>query len=257
MFRLTGEIRRDDGRIGRAVGNDHRLGRSSDHVDADAAEQHALGLGDIIVAGADDDVGGMAREIAIGKRRHALHAAEREHRIGAGQSHGVKDRGIDALVALGRRRRDDVFNARRFCRAHAHNRGRGMGVSPTGHVASGGRHRHETLADDQAVERFGFKRLLGVPLANGKVPDPGVGKPQIILDGLRQGLLRVAKPVLGNDNVAVPAIELARIIARGVLAARLDFSQHLRHHPRRVGVGVHRLLQGPLEIALPQFGLLT
>ena len=47
--------------VGGVVGDHQDLGRAGEHVDADAAEEDALGLGDVLVAGPDDDVGRACR----------------------------------------------------------------------------------------------------------------------------------------------------------------------------------------------------
>ena len=58
------------------VGDDQRLGRAGEQVDADAAEQLALGLGDEGVARADQDVDRRDRLRAERPSRHRLDAAE-------------------------------------------------------------------------------------------------------------------------------------------------------------------------------------
>ena len=57
---LADQVAGDDGRVGRVVGDHRHLGRPGEHVDADLAEQGALGLGDELVARADDHVGRLA-----------------------------------------------------------------------------------------------------------------------------------------------------------------------------------------------------
>jgi hypothetical protein len=49
------------------VGDHGTLGRTRNHIDAHTAEQHALGLGHEAVTRADDDVGLVATEDAIGQ----------------------------------------------------------------------------------------------------------------------------------------------------------------------------------------------
>jgi hypothetical protein len=83
-------------RVGRVVGEDQAVGGPRDHVDADAAEQDALGLGDELVAGADDDIGLGQTEKAEGHGRDTLHAAHGEDLVGAADLGGVDDRRGDA-----------------------------------------------------------------------------------------------------------------------------------------------------------------
>ena len=75
--------------VGAVVGDDRDLGRAGEQVDADLAEELALGLGDVGVARADDDVGlGQALD-AVGHRGQRLDAAEREDVVGARGVHRV------------------------------------------------------------------------------------------------------------------------------------------------------------------------
>ena len=53
---LGQQVDRDMARVVRGIGQDHHLGGAGDAVDADPAEDLALGLGDIGIAGADDAV---------------------------------------------------------------------------------------------------------------------------------------------------------------------------------------------------------
>ena len=69
----------------RLVGDDQGLGRAGEEVDADAAVELALGLGDIGVARPDQHVDGLDR---LGAERHGadrLHAAEAVDHVGAGE----------------------------------------------------------------------------------------------------------------------------------------------------------------------------
>ena len=69
------EVDRDDRRIRGLVGDDRDLRGPGEDVDADLAEERALGLGHVLVAGADDDVRGLAGEEPEGERGDRLHAA--------------------------------------------------------------------------------------------------------------------------------------------------------------------------------------
>ena len=65
---LRQEIGRDPGGIGGLVGDDQHFGRAGDHVDADGAEDLALGGGDIGVARPDDLVDRRDGLGAVGER---------------------------------------------------------------------------------------------------------------------------------------------------------------------------------------------
>ena len=53
---MTSQIGGDDIRVGGLVGKDQAVGGAGEHVDADAAVEDALGFGDELVAGADQNV---------------------------------------------------------------------------------------------------------------------------------------------------------------------------------------------------------
>ena len=63
-------------RIGGSIGEDHDLGRSGDHIDADDAEHPALGGRDIGVARTDDLGDRRDGRRPIGQRGHGLRAAD-------------------------------------------------------------------------------------------------------------------------------------------------------------------------------------
>ena len=89
----------------RLVGDDQRLGRPGEEIDADAAEQLPLGLGDIGIAGPDDHVD---RRDGLGAERHGgdrLHAAEHEDLVGAAEMHGRDDCRMQARRGTAARRR--------------------------------------------------------------------------------------------------------------------------------------------------------
>ena len=110
MLGLAEQVGGADFAVDAVVGDDQRLGRAGEQVDADAAEQLALGLGHIGVAGADDHVD---RRDRLGAERHrgdGLHAAEHIDFVGAAEMHGGDDRRM--RPALERRRAgDDALHA--------------------------------------------------------------------------------------------------------------------------------------------------
>ena len=89
------------------VGDDGDLGRPGEQVDPNPAEQLALGLGDIGVAGADDHVGRVEALDSERHRRERLDAAEAEDLIGAGGRHRVAASPGRCPRRLRRRTRDD------------------------------------------------------------------------------------------------------------------------------------------------------
>src|SRR3546814_19395103 len=69
MLGLREQIHCDPARIGIAIADDDDLARAGNRVDADAAEDRALGGGDIGVARPDDLVDRRNRRRAIGERK--------------------------------------------------------------------------------------------------------------------------------------------------------------------------------------------
>ena len=103
MLCLTDEIGRDNGRIRTLVGEDQTVGGAGEHIDADPPEEDPFGLGDELIAGADQNIGCRQPEQSKGHGCNALHAAEREDRIGAAQVGGVNDCRVDADLRTRRR----------------------------------------------------------------------------------------------------------------------------------------------------------
>ena len=96
VFRLANQIRRNDGRISAGIGNDGDFRRPGEQIDTDAAEQHALGLGDKPVARPDQNICRMAREQTESQRGDTLNASERQDPVGAAIMHRIENAGIDA-----------------------------------------------------------------------------------------------------------------------------------------------------------------
>ena len=103
-------------RVDAIVGNDQGLSLPGEQVDADAAEQLALGLGHIGIAGTDDHVD---RRNGLGAERHGgdrLHTAEHENLIRPAEMHGCDNRGM--RTALERRRACDDALHPGYSRSH-------------------------------------------------------------------------------------------------------------------------------------------
>jgi hypothetical protein len=120
---LAEEIGGDQARVGAVVGDHEDLGRAGQQIDADAAEQLALGLGDIGVAGPHKHVDG--RHAVNETERHrsqCLHPAQAHHRVSAGSPHRVEHRRMDPPVALGRGTGDHVLHTGDLGHADRHER---------------------------------------------------------------------------------------------------------------------------------------
>ena len=83
MLRLTEQIGRADLAVDRVVGDDERLGRTREEVDADSAEELTFGLGDKGVAGPDQHIDRRDRFGAERHRGDSLDAAKNIDLVGA------------------------------------------------------------------------------------------------------------------------------------------------------------------------------
>ena len=135
MLGLAQQIDRADLGIDGLVGDHQGLGRAGEEIDADAAEQLALGLGDEGVARPHQH--GDRRD-PRGAERHGadrLDAAQHVDLVGAGEMLGGDDR-RGRLALVGRRAGGDASDARDL-RGHDRHVGRGeQRVLAAGHVAA-------------------------------------------------------------------------------------------------------------------------
>src|SRR5690606_30212073 len=98
VFGLRKEVGSDVFGIGAFVGNDHRLGRAVDGVDADIAEDLLLGDGDEKATRPGDLVDTGDRLGAVGEGSDALCAAGLEYAVDASDISGDELHGGDGTV---------------------------------------------------------------------------------------------------------------------------------------------------------------
>lgn len=113
VLRLAQEIRRYCERIRCVVRHDQHLCRAGEEIDADGAEELALGLGHERVSGPGDEVhfgdaGGPERH-----GRDGLHAPENVDAVGAREMHGG-DGSVGDLAGDGGRAANDIGHAGDF-----------------------------------------------------------------------------------------------------------------------------------------------
>ena len=139
--------------VGVVIGDDEDLGGSGEQIDADLAEELALGLGDVGVARSGDEVDRCDR---LGADRHSgdgLHAAEHVDLVRAGELHG-RDRRRGDLAADRRRARDDTRHAGDLRGDDRHVRRGGQRVLAAGDVGTRGLHGYVLLAEEHAGQRL-------------------------------------------------------------------------------------------------------
>ena len=162
-----------------AVGDHQGLGRAGEEVDADPAEELALGLGDVGVAGADQHVD---RRDALRPERHGAHrldAAEAVDHVGAGHVLG-RDDGRGGPPLVGRRAGDDAGHAGHLGGQHRHVRRGEQRVLAAGHVAADGVHRDVAVAEHHAGQRLHLDVAQRRALVLGEVADLGLGEADVL-----------------------------------------------------------------------------
>ena len=246
MLGLTQQVGRAKLGVGGGfIGDDHGLGRACEKVDPHAAEQLALGLGHIGVAGADQHVDGLDRLGPDRHGAHGLHAAQHIDLMRAAHLHGGHD-GRMRFALHGRGAGDDARHARHRCRQHRHMRAGDHRELAAGHIAADRLHRDVAMAQNDAGQGFHLDIRHRGALRLGKAADLGLGETDILhvacadLLHRRRDLGR-AQPKLGR----VVLVEPHRQVAHRGIAARLDIGQHLFHG------GAHaRVILGPLAFGL-------
>ena len=120
MLGLTDRIFDHNSGIRRIVSNNCDFSWAGKHVDADAAIEHSLGLGDEAVAWTDQNAGRLAGEQAEGHRRDALNAAKGENGVGTALVHGVENSRVRPILAVRRGAGDNMLDARHTGRCNRH-----------------------------------------------------------------------------------------------------------------------------------------
>jgi hypothetical protein len=154
---LGHQVRRDQHRVGRPVGDDRDLGRPRLCVGPDPAEQQPLGRGHVDVARPADDVRGRAVRGPVAEHRDRLRAAGRVHLGDPEQRARRQHRGVGQAATLGTRRRGhgDLGDPRHLGRDHVHHHRGWIGDQAARHVDTGAVHRHVTLGDGGFVGNRG------------------------------------------------------------------------------------------------------
>ncbi len=256
MFRLAHQVRCDDGRIRRAVGDDADLRRAGEDIDAHAAEQHALGFGHELVAGTDDYVGRLAGEQAIGHGGNGLHAAQGHDGVHARHLHGVQHLRMDALAAIGRGAGDDRGHAGRLGGGDAHVGRRDVRIAPGGHVAARHIDRNQPLPGHQPRRQFDLEFPHRCHLRLRELAHLAGRELDVALDARRNGRGAPFDFGGGHQDVPLPFVQPPGVVAHRSLAAGLDVRQHFRGDLARGGLVALGLLRRGFELVhCHRFGL--
>ena len=245
MLGLRQQVGGDPGRIVLRVGHDQDLRRAGDQVDADLAEDAALGGGDIGVARAGDLVDRLDRLRAVGQRRHGLRAADAPDLVGAGDLGRQHDQRIEH-AARRRHDHDDALHARHLGRHDVHqHRGR-IGRRAARHIDADRLERPVAGAEPRAGG-VGEVDVLGQQRAMEGLYAPGGEGQRLALRRRHLGRGRLALGVgnaqarrVGLDLVELPACTRrtaasprARTSATMSAAILSTFSSVSRLRPRK------------------------
>jgi hypothetical protein len=213
--------------VGAVVGDDQRLGRTGEQVDADAAEQLPFRFGDIGVARADDHVDGGNALSAERHGSHRLHAAEHEDLVGAAEMHRRHDRRMRTALEW-RRAGDDVPDAGDPRGNDRHVGGGDHRIAAARYVAADRVHRDVAVSKHDARQRFHLElaqRLLLLlrEIAHLRLREPDIV--EIALAHLRDRALDLCRCELERGRRPIVKF-LRQLTHRGVLA-RLDVGEDL------------------------------
>ncbi len=237
MLGLAEQVGRTDLAVDAVVGDDQCLGRPGEQVDADAAEQLALGFRHIGIAGADDHVDCADR---LGAERHggySLHPAQHIDVVGAAEMHGGDDGGM--RPALERRcAGSDALHAGDARRHDRHVRGRYHRIASARHVAADRVHRDVRVAEDHAGQGLDLEVAHGLLLLLREVAHLRLRELDVVevaLGDLAYGTLDFRWREL--ESRRRPAVELLRQLTHGGIAPCLDIGKNAFHRLAHLGVG--------------------
>ena len=248
MLGLSEQIGRDERRIGGVVGNNEDFGRASGKVDADHAEELALGFGDVRVARARDQVDARHPHAAVRHRGHRLHAADAVDLVGARVVQRVERLRIDAIRSARWRGGDDALDARGLGRADTHDGGRDERILAAGDVAAGSRDRDQLLAEHDAGLQLDFERLQAVLLPLRELGHLLVAVGDVLLEGRRQRARDLVDARLRHPKLAGPLVEIARVFPHGFVAVLGDVGDHAADGGFDFGVARSGLHGGAFQI---------
>ena len=151
MLGLAEEVGGDDRRAGGLVGDHEDLGRAGEQIDADEPEQLPLGLRDVGVPGADEQVDRLeAGQRAVDQCAERLDAADRVDGVRARGAERVERRVGHAVRSCGRRG-GDPLDARHLGDEDAHQRAADQLVAAAGNVGADAADRYVAMAEQDAL----------------------------------------------------------------------------------------------------------
>jgi hypothetical protein len=227
---LPEQVGGDEFHVGVVVGDHGDLRRPGQQVDAHAAEQLALGFGDVGVAGADDHVHRRLALEAERHGRHRLHAAEREDAVRAAQVGGVEHRRVAGAAAARRGAREHGVHARDLRHQHGHERAGHQRAVTGGQVGADAADRDLAVAHDQAGRDLPLEVRGGPQLQLGEAAHPLQAELQALADARVDGAAgSVELLARGAERLRPVAVELLRVAPHRIHAVAVDVEQHRRY----------------------------
>ncbi len=215
---LGEQVEGDQLGIGSAVRDHDEVARPGKAVDPDLPEDLALGLLDVEVAGAHDDIDGSDRLGPVGKRGDRLRPTHPVYHRGAGEPAGGEDHRIDVTVGPGRRADGDLTHAGDVGGDGAHHDRRRVWGAATRGIHAGAVERD--LAELDLVSRERHRPVGGQPRLGdlGDVRDRQLqARAQLPVEPLDGGVELGLRDAQRRRRGAV-GVELTRVVAQRVVA---------------------------------------
>ena len=234
MLGLAEQVSGDPVRIGGGIGDDEDFRRPGNRVDADPAEDLALGFGDPGVAGADNLVDRRQRACAERHGADGLRAADGVILVHAGLEGGVSD-GVGELALRRRGDHHDALHAGNPCRDDIHQHGRGIACPPAGDVDADRVQRRPAPAEFDAgiVREAMIGGALGAVIGGDPVMREIDGRAQVRRAG-RGEFVQVHIVGFEGRGVDLQAVILGRIVGHRCPAALFHVSQDVLDHVEHV-----------------------
>jgi len=225
MLRLTDEVPGNDIRIGVLVRDDHAFRRAGKHVDANTPVKDPLGLRNELVTRTRQNLRGRRAKQTERHRCNGLDPTHIEDRVRTAYIEGVGNCRVNADTRTRRAAAGDVFDAGHFRRGYRHNGRRDMAVPTAGRIAPSRRHRNMTLAGNKPRNDFHLGIDHRVTLLLSKTLHVVMGEPDVVFQFLTDFVRRCLTLGLGDNDVAIPLVELLGIGAGGIVTTGFNLIQ--------------------------------
>ena len=222
MLGLAQEVSGDDHRVGGLVCDDQDLGRAGDEVDAHLPEQPALGLDDVRVARAHEEVDRVDRLGPERQRGQCLDAAQDVDLVCSGEMHGG-DGGVGHAPVERRRAGRDPLDACDLGRDDAHVGGGDHRVAAARHVRADVLDRDVPMAQADTRERLDLEIRHRRALRAGERPHLLLAEGDVV-EHLGRDPCEARRDLVGGEpeGLRLPAVETGRVAPHSGVSVRRD-----------------------------------